>query len=341
MKDYKKMEEKSEQEKSVTPPKRHWKAVFIKLLVLVALAAAGYGLWKNPQIIDQVKKAVEARQEDTAAERAAVPDPGAQLAQLQNQIAALQSEVLRLSNQPQAAVEPDLTEVHEKIAAIEKTNLNVIDSKADVAMVLGLVTRMDKAEAQLDKLAKVTDEGALTLTAAMLVKDSAERGGSFEYEMEVLNQIAAHNPQLKQPLEQMARYARSGIVPGSLLGDEFARIYTRVVKEQKEAFDKTWTDRINSKLSEIVQIKRVNQEAPAFEANQGLEKIRQDVLHGNLEAAVNELALPENADLLKDKALAAWLEKARGNVEFNQAVSRISASSLALMKVNFLKKSTN
>ena len=122
MKDYKKMEEKSEQEKSVTPPKRHWKAVFIKLLVLVALAAAGYGLWKNPQIIDQVKKAVETRQEDTAAERAAVPDTGAQLAQLQNQIAALQSEVLRLSNQPQAAVEPDLTEVHEKIAAIEKTN---------------------------------------------------------------------------------------------------------------------------------------------------------------------------------------------------------------------------
>lgn len=45
--------------------------------------------------------------------------------------------------------------------AVEKTNLNVIDSKADVATVLGLLTRVDKLEDKLDKMAKVTDEGAL------------------------------------------------------------------------------------------------------------------------------------------------------------------------------------
>lgn len=340
MREDKKMEEKSEQKEIKTPQKSHWKAALIKLLVLAALVAAGYGLWKNPQIIDQIKNAVNVRQEETTV----APLPGAddRIMQLQQQVQALQAEVSRLGSLPQtAAAEPDLTAVNEKIAAIEKTNLNVIDSKADVATVLGLITRMDKAEAELAKLAKVTDEGALTLTAAMLVKDSAERGGSFEYEMEVLNQIALHNAQLKQPLEQMARYARSGIVPSELLEIEFAKIYARLVKEQKDAFDQTWTDRINSKLSEIVQIKRVNQEAPAFEANQGLEKVRQDVLHGNLEAAVNELQLPENADFLKDKALAAWLEKARGTVEFNQAVSKIAAGSLAMMKVNFLKKSSN
>lgn len=333
------MVEKAEQEKVETPKKNGWKSALIKLIVLAAVLAAGYGLWKNPQIIDQIKAAVETRETATQT----VPQPGDDsLVQLQQQVQALQNELKRLSALPQtAAAEPDLTEVNAKIAAIEKTNLNVIDSKADVATVLGLITRLDKAEAELAKLAKVTDEGALTLTAAMLVKDSAERGGSFEYEMEVLNQIAINHSQLKQPLEQMARYARSGIVPNELLETEFAKIYARLVKEQKEAFDQTWTDRINSKLSEIVQIKRVNQGAPEFETNQGLEKVRQEVLHNNLEAAVNELALPENADLLKDKALADWLKQARGNVEFNQAVSRIAANSLAMMKVNFIKKSQN
>ncbi|MFR8206394.1 MAG: hypothetical protein ACLU99_08700 [Alphaproteobacteria bacterium] len=38
----------------------------------------------------------------------------------------------------------------------------MIDSKADVATtVLGLLTRVDKLEDKLDKMAKVTDEGAL------------------------------------------------------------------------------------------------------------------------------------------------------------------------------------
>lgn len=66
----------------------------------------------------------------------------------------------------------------------------MIDSKADVATVLGIITRLDKIEERLDTLAKISDDGALVLTATMMVKESSENGTNFAYEAEILQQLA-------------------------------------------------------------------------------------------------------------------------------------------------------
>ena len=99
-----------------------------------------------------------------------------QINQLNMQVSDLQQRFNRLA---QAQQQLDFSYVDEKISNIEKLNQNIIDSKADVATILGVITRMDKAEERLDALNKISDDSALILTAAMLVKDSAERGGSF------------------------------------------------------------------------------------------------------------------------------------------------------------------
>ena len=69
------------------------------------------------------------------------------------QISQLQNEINSFKNVPQpvaVGVSPEeLQNFESRIEAIEKQNLNVIDSKADVATVLGLVTRLDKAEENL------------------------------------------------------------------------------------------------------------------------------------------------------------------------------------------------
>lgn len=305
-------------------PNRH---VMAKLLVVAVLGAAGYALWANPQIVEQVKNSFNFKSGRIEHQK--------QFEDLSRQVKHLQNQVDFLSEQRKT---DDYQEMKDKVAAIEKTNLNVIDSKADVATVLGIITRMDKAEYKLDNLAKVTDEGALILTAAMLVKDAAYRGGSFEYEAEVLQEISKDNLRMKGPVAVIVKYASTGILPQEVLKNRFGKIYKMVLKEQKQAFAQSWTDRLNSKLSEFVQIKRVKEEAPVFEANQGLEIVKHEMNNNNLAAAVKELGRPDNADLLKNKALNKWFEQAKATVEFDQAVSKISASSLALMKVNFIRK---
>lgn len=312
----------------------NFKRGLTKLLIVVVVAAAAYGFWKNPQIVNQIKSSFETLNTD----KAQVPNPQQQISRLNSQLQRLERQLHDIQNRQAENV--DYASMNEKIAAIEKTNLNVIDSKADVATVLGLLTRLDKAEQKLDNMAKVTDEGALILTAAMLVKDGAERGGNFEYEAEVLQQIAQNNLNFKEAVATISQYAQQGIEPKEQLMKNFRTIYAKMLKVQKQAYEKTWKDRLNSKLSEIVQIKRVNSSTPEFEADQGLERVNMFVNNGNIRAAVAELQRTANAELLKNDELKKWMEQAQANVDFNNAVAKISASSLAVMKVNFLKNVT-
>ncbi len=308
------------------PQKHNVKKFFVKVLVVVVLVAAGYGMWKNPQIVEQIKTVFSSSKEDVYQQ---------QIDEMQNKMAIMQRQIQELSLQNNST---DLSEFEDKFSAMEKMNLNVIDSKADVATVLGIITRMDKAEQKIEKLANVSDESALTLTALMLVKDSAERGGNFEYEAEVLSEVVKGNPKLQEKALKIESFAKEGILSERELVKSFDKIYASMLKQQKQEFEKTWKERINSKLQEFVQIKKVNEKNPKFEADKQLQKIKNLVDEGNLTLAAKELENPQNAKFLENQELKNWLEKAKNRDEFYDIISSMSASSLAIMKVRFLKK---
>ena len=232
---------------------------------------------------------------------------------------------------------PDLSPLYEKIAMIEKMNMNVIDSKADVATVLGMVTRMDKAEHKLDKLSAITNDSALTLTATMLVKDRAEQGGSFEYEAGVLYQIVADNPNLKRYAIEMQKIAKTGISSELDLVRSFGEIYLSILNAQKEDFSKNWKERISDKFNELVKIKKTNAEEPKFEADGGLLNIKNLVDNGQLYEAAEKIKSMSNDKWLNNPKLAEWVVNVENRLNFYALINSISAQSLATMKVNFLK----
>ncbi len=313
----------------------HRLATSLRRITLVAVVVlAAYGLWRNPQIVTQIKSSLSSfsseKQEDIYQK---------QINLLESRLQSLQNQLAMIANRRQNPVaDEELAAMKEKIAAIEKTNLNVIDSKADVATVLGVVTRMDKAEQRLDKMAQVSEEGALILTAVMLVKDSAERGGNYEYEMEVLEQISADNTKFAEQFAVMNKYAAEGIASTETLQKDFNAVYRKLMKVQKESFEKTWKDRLNAKINEIVKIKRKNAEYDNLAANADLKRAKDAVERGAFKEALQALENPAGNELLKNPDLLAWKDKVQARLDFYSAVSRISASSLAMMKVNFLKK---
>ena len=307
-----------------------FKKALIKLLVLFILAAAAYGAWKNPALIDKAK-GLFSSQPKVDVYQQQIDALTMQIQSLQQQLAVTKAQIK----------EPDLSAFDERIKGIEKMNLNVIDSKADVATVLGVVTRMDKAEQKLDKLTAVTDDSALVLTGVLLVKDSAERGGNFEYEVEVLSNIAANNPQMAKEVQKLVSFAKDGISSELELVKEFDVIYADLLDKQKTVFDKTWKERLNTKLSEIVQIKKTNEKAPEFSADKNFENIKQYVDAGELFKAASLLMLPENQEWMQNEALQQWVKKVQAREEFYDLVEDLSASSLAALKVNFLKKKGN
>lgn len=323
----------NKEEQPVEVKKSGVRGVVLKLVVLALLAGGAYAVWQNPQLLETAKKAlVSDKRSETTISEAEKPSQNVLLTQT---ISNLSNQVNYLLNNHNKT---DVSALTQKLENMEINNSNIIKSKADVAAVLGIVTRLDRLEAQVNRLAQVSDENAVVLTAAMLVKEAAERGGSFEYEAEIFKQIAADTPDIAAEVAVIEKYAPKGIVSKSYLKESFEDVYAELLKEQREAYEKTWKDRINNKLSEYIKVKRVNEDAPAFVANSELVHMKEVVEAGDIKKAIFEAESLPNQELLNNFKLKEWVEKARAYVEFNDAVSKISLHYLAVMKVNFIKK---
>lgn len=334
-------EVKNQAEQAVLPEKTPSKIriSFTKLGYWLVVLLVIYALAKNPDIIKKYVEYAKSLQFSQTAEEeeTKIDDFAEQLSQMQNEIYSLKNMRQPVISQ---VTPEDFDKFEARIDKIEKQNLNVIDSKADASAVLGIIARLDKVEERLDALAKITDQGALVLSAAMLVKESADSGAPFEYEAEILQQLAKGDVKLNEPVAVLVKYAGAGVQTKNYLINEFESIYKSLLKEQKQEFEKTWKDRINTKLNEIIKVKRVNKNAPEFEANRVLAEVSNLVKNGNLPRALAELELPENQKFLENQALKKWQGEARAKVAFDSALARISTYSLALMKINYIKKET-
>lgn len=311
-----------------TPAKNTFKKFLIRTTALAVVAGIGYGAWQNPQTVAKLRSWILTSEQEKV-------DYPAQIAQLQNQLAQMQSQISQLSFKFDNS---GFADVKEQVKNLEKMNISIIDSKADIASMLGVITRMDNAEQKLNNLAQVTDNSALVLTGALLVKDAADRGQSFAYEAEVLNQLTNGSPQLSKLSAKIGTFANNGVPSDLLLTKEFEKAYTQLLQQQKQVFDQSWKERLNTKLGEIVQIKKLNENKPAFVANQSLEDAKDLVQNADFLRAVAIISKIESPDIKNSSELNAWISKVNQREEFYNAISEVSANALAALKVNNLNK---
>lgn len=313
------LEEKNEN-KSLALVKKI-KSLFVKLLILSVVGAGLFLLYKNPSLLQQYLPKNEEKTEQNMVLLE-------QINQLQAQINALQSQV---SDMPKF----DITPFEEKVASLEKQSLNVIDSKADASIVLGMLTRVDKLESRLDKLSKISDDGALILSAAMLVKQSAEEGGSFVYEAEILNQLVSPTASIKKDVSLISEFAANGVISKDELIHKFKKLYD--VYNQPEDDGKDWKERLNNKINEYIKISKKGDSVIEDVADDDFEKVSKLVFAGEIKKAVILIESSEADDIKHNEQLQTWLVDAKNMISFNQAIRNIAAYSLAEMKVNNLK----
>ena len=320
-----------------TPVKMHTFGKFTFRVLLIALVlGGGYALWKNPNLTDDLSVKFKSffEKSDTESETVQID----QVALLRQEVSDLRTQIALM--QSLQAQKQDTAALEQRFDTLEKFNQNVIDSKADVAIVLGLLTRLDAAEQQLDVLSRITDQGAVVLTAAMLVKDSAERGGSFVYEAEILNQLAADNVKVKPAVEVVVNAAVNGIYNDAYLMKSFDEVYQTLVNQTRQESEKTWKDRLNNKISEFIKVQKNGDNSPQNPNLTELEQIKILLNSGNIKKSVLMLQHLPNANLQKEPLLTAWLEKAQAKIAFDEALSQITTYYLAALKVNFIKKET-
>lgn len=330
-------EEQKKQEKSASKKRRKaFRGPLLTMMVVAAAVVLGYKLWENPELVYQIRDSLlqQKQTED-------VYQP--QLDLLREQVTALQEKLSIVSKK---AENPDFSEMNRRIDAIEQINVNTIKSKADVETVLGIIGRMDNAEGRLNDLAKVTDDSALILTAAMLVKDAGQRGAPFVYEAEVLSELAEGHYKIAKEVKRINEIAVSGVPSVDDLQREFAEVYLAKYP-QAETEDvltaDNWKDRIYHQIHKVVQIKKpdegkkeMSKQEPSLE-DRAWSTIKDMMAKGDVYKALAIAKKPINEGVAEDKVLAEWLKHAEAYQDFYDSISRISANALAVMKVNFLK----
>lgn len=318
------------QQQLTTPSSGRFKKYTIRLILLASLCGASYVLWKNPQFIEQLQN--QFNQQDQT-------DPYAEhFHNLQNQISQLQNQLYKTNSKIENL---GFLELKEHVKNLEKINLNIIDSKADVNTILGVITRMDAAEQKINNLSEVTDSSALLLTGILLVKDAADRGQKFEYEAEVLSQIAADNPQAFQQTQKLKNFAASGIPADIELAIEFEQAQTNFLSKKAPSSEQTWKERLNSKFNEIVQIKKLDQSAPQPSVYNDLKNAKKLIENGNILRAAELLQKTSDPELKNSEEIQNWIKKVNNREEFYQTISAMSAYALAALKVNNLQKVRN
>ena len=89
----------------------------------------------------------------------------------------------------------------------------------------------------------------------------------------------------------------------------------------------------------IIKIKKVNEDKAKdsfSEEDRAWSVISDFVNDGEIKRAIAIAKKPLNENILKNEKFVTWLDEAEVYSDFYDAISRISANSLAVMKVEFL-----
>lgn len=225
--------------------------------------------------------------------------------------------------------------LHDKVGKMETLTAQYMNIKADSSAVISLGERLDELEKRTRRLSRISNDGALVLTAALMIREDAAAGQPVRFEAEMLKQLAAGRPEIETAVDYVYNNSSRQYPSNKNLTESFNRISGRIVYNLRH--QGSWKDRLLRKINEYIHIS-----SPAADSRENaeitaLEEIKGYVDEGQFAIAVELLSRPENETLLADEALNKWFAITDSKLKFNRALSEISAYSLALMKTEGLK----
>lgn len=306
---------------------KSYKSITAFMIVLLLVGTAVVFVQKNPKILDFFKHQNTESDKDIS---------------LQSQINELNLRIAELEKAPKAEVKTsDIAMLNDKINVVSEFNQKILDSKADTSHVLGLMGRVDLLENKVKNLGKVSSQGALILTASMLIKDVAYKG-PFEYEAEVLKYLAL-DTSMEQPAEEIYQYAKTGVKCKKNLIQEFNLIYANKLQssektetqEPAKSEPTNWKEKINSKLSELIIIERTDKKQLDSQQTQKEDEVYKLVNDGFLELAIEKM---NNNEFYQTTEFENWKNDVVKRSAFERSLRQIEALTLAFMKAESLQQ---
>ena len=274
-------------------------------------------------------------------------DSTQKIMRLESQINQLETLIRAYSAETGKIEAKDVVALNEKVDALEKVNTEVLDSKASLSALLGVIERVDALELQLKKLGSVSSRGALVLTAAGLVESAAKKREPFIYEASVLEELSKGTP-MEKSAQIISEIAVKGLPSREDLIERFLRLYelsflnqepqvqNEKVLEETNA-PKSWTENLKEKLSTLIVIEKAGE---AGEIDLTMEKDPTDevyrlVRNGEFETAILKMNVEQK---YQTEQFSIWIEEVRSEKVFDREMEKIKALTLGSMKTETLRQ---
>ncbi len=231
-----------------------------------------------------------------------------------------------------------INKLADKVARTETLSEQYLNIKADSSAVISLGERVDRVEKTLRHLSQLSNDGALILTAAQMIKQNAAVGQSVTMEAEILKQLAAGQPDIENDINYIYNNSSRHYPSDKNLMAEFDRISRNLTAELKN--QGTWKERLLRKINEYIHISGPDAQQVRNET-EVLQQVKNHVDEDQFEIALEILAKPENEKLKDNPALLQWYNLTDSKLKFSKALSHVSAYALALMKTESLKNDSS
>lgn len=231
-----------------------------------------------------------------------------------------------------------INKLADKVARTETLSEQYLNIKADSSAVISLGERVDRVEKTLRRLSQLSNDGALILTAAQMIKQNAAVGQSVTMEAEILKQLAAGQPDIENDINYIYNNSSRHYPSDKNLMAEFDRISRNLTAELKN--QGTWKERLLRKINEYIHISGPDAQQVRNET-EVLQQVKNHVDEDQFEIALEILAKPENEKLKDNPALLQWYNLTDSKLKFSKALSHVSAYALALMKTESLRNDSS
>ena len=214
-----------------------------------------------------------------------------------------------------------------------KENLNYFNkSKADLSEISNIENRLYNIEKQTSLLSKKSNNAAMLLTIALLIRDNISKGLTCQNEAEGLKILANNINAISEDVDFVASHCHINFISDNTLINGFNEIYKEINTPTIEA---DWKKRITAKIGEYVKIStpKNKNDVQVVDVTKVLEKIKSLVNNGDFAAAASVLSEPENSALLEDEKIYNWYQQTENQLNFYKALSNIINNSLLIMKV--------
>jgi len=272
----------------------------------------------------------------------------ADIAQLQNKITHLENLVQKQIQKPSPINSKDISALNEKLLTMEKANLEILESKASLSSVMGIVERIDSLESQIKILNAGTSQSALILTAAALVENAAKKRTPFMYEASVLEELSRGTP-MEKSAQIIAGLSIKGLPTKEELIERFIRLYEVNFIESRPKIEnprpvhivpvglQDWKQKLIHKLKSLLIIEKISDDEQliAYENNDtSTDDVYRLVRNGDFETALLKMSTEPK---YQTEAFQIWAEDVVSEKIFDKQMSKIKALTLSAIKMESLQ----